>query len=137
MNSTPPLILVIEDNPDNMKLMSWALEDAGYAFEGAGTAEDGLKALARRDFAIVLMDISLPGIDGKEATRRIRADGRLAGLPVVAVTAHAVAGELEAILASGVTALVTKPIDEDQLLAVIRDCLMAEVAHAGQDSGCR
>ena len=82
-------ILVVEDNPDNMKLMAWALEDAGYRFEGVGTAEDGLKALERRRFALVLMDVSLPGMDGKEATRRIRADARFAALPVVAVTAHA------------------------------------------------
>ena len=110
-----------------MKLMAWALEDAGYRFEGVGTAEDGLKALERRRFALVLMDVSLPGMDGKEATRRIRADARFAALPVVAVTAHAVTGEREAILGCGVSGLVTKPIDEDLLLDVIRDSLAAEV----------
>ena len=126
MNPTAT-ILVVEDNPDNMKLMAWALEDAGYAFEPAATAEEGLSALAERPFDLVLMDISLPGMDGKEATRRIRGDARLVGLPVIAVTAHAVTGEREAILASGVNALVTKPIDEERLLAVISDCLAAEV----------
>ncbi len=124
---TGPTILVVEDNPDYLKLMAWALEDAGYRFESVVTAEAALAALAGRRFDLVLMDISLPGMDGKEATRRIRADGRHAGLPVVAVTAHAGAGEREAILDSGVCALLTKPIDEDRLLAVIRDCLAAEV----------
>ena len=123
-------ILVVEDNPDNMKLMAWALEDAGYEFDCVCTAEEGLEALASGTFELVLMDISLPGMDGKEATRRIRADARLADLPVVAVTAHAVTGEREAILDCGVTALVTKPIDEELLLRVIRECLAEKVSHA-------
>ena len=124
-----PMILVVEDNPDNMKLFAWMLEDEGYEFEAAGTAEAGLDALAHRDFDLVLMDISLPGMDGMEATRRIRADSRLAGLPVIAVTAHAIKGEDEAILASGVSALVTKPIDEALLLDTIKDLLRPGVAH--------
>jgi two-component system, cell cycle response regulator DivK len=116
-------ILVVEDNADNRKLFEWLLEDEGYAFECVESAEEGLAALAARPFGLVLMDVSLPGMDGKEATRRIRSDPRLAGLPVLAVTAHAVKGEAEAILASGVTALVTKPIDEARLLEAIRAAL--------------
>jgi CheY-like chemotaxis protein len=112
-------ILVVEDNPDNMKLFAWALEDGGFEFQGVGSGEEALQAVARRPFDLVLMDISLPGIDGKEATRRIKDQERFAGLPVIAVTAHAVKGEAEAILASGVSALVTKPIDEDELLRTI------------------
>jgi CheY-like chemotaxis protein len=116
-------ILVVEDNADNRKLFEWLLEDEGYAFECVPTAEEGLEALDVRPFSLVLMDVSLPGMDGKEATRRIRANPRLAGLPVLAVTAHAVKGEAEAILASGVTGLVTKPIDEARLLDAIRGAL--------------
>jgi CheY-like chemotaxis protein len=116
-------ILVVEDNADNMKLFAWTLEDEGYAFDGVGSGEEALEALARTPYDAVLMDISLPGIDGKEATRRIRSQPRWAGLPVIAVTAHAIKGEDAAILASGVTALVTKPIDEDELLRTLRTCL--------------
>ena len=116
-------ILVVEDNPDNMKLFAWFLEDEGYAFVGVGSAEEALAALGRRPFDLVLMDVALPGMDGKEATRRLRAQPPFAGLPVIAVTAHAVQGEGEAILASGVSALVTKPIDEAELLRTIRSCL--------------
>ena len=65
-------ILVVEDNPDNMKLFAWTLEDQGYAFEGVGSAEEALLALEKRPFDLVLMDISLPGMDGTEATRRLR-----------------------------------------------------------------
>ena len=120
MNST---ILIVEDNPDNMRLFAWTLEDEGFTFEGVGSAEEALQVLEKRAFDLVLMDISLPGMNGKEATRRIRANPRLARLPVIAVTAHAIKGEDEAILASGVDALVTKPIDEALLLRTIRSSL--------------
>jgi two-component system, cell cycle response regulator DivK len=120
MNGT---ILVVEDNPDNMRLFAWTLEDYGYAFHGVGSAEEALPLLEQQPFDLVLMDISLPGMDGKEATRRVRANPRLNGLPVIAVTAHAIKGEDTAILASGVDALITKPIDEAMLLRTIQSLL--------------
>ena len=133
-------VLVVEDNADNMKLVTWALEDAGYQVEGVGSAEEALARLEHSPCDVVLMDISLPGMDGKEATRRLRGDPRFATLPIIAVSAHAVTGEKEAILASGVSELVTKPIDEEHLLRTIRAYLdppagsrchngPAEVAH--------
>lgn len=124
-----PTILVVEDNSDNMKLFAWTLEYEGLPFEGVGTAEEALAALERRRFDLVLMDISLPGMDGKEATRRLRAHPRFARLPIIAVTAHAVRGEVEAILAAGISALVTKPIDEAVLMQTIRRCLPGDLAH--------
>lgn len=123
-------VLVVEDNPDNMKLFAWTLEDGGFTFEGVGSGEQALEALARRSFDLVLMDVSLPGIDGKETTRRIKAQEPFARLPVIAVTAHAVKGEVEAILAAGVTSLVTKPIDEEELLRAIRTAICWEAEHA-------
>jgi two-component system, cell cycle response regulator DivK len=124
-------ILVVEDNPDNMRLFAWTLEDEGYCWEGTDSAEEALELLAHKTFDLVLMDISLPVMDGKEATRRIRADPRLKGLPVIAVTAHAIKGEDEAIRGSGVDAIVTKPIDESLLLETIRLFLArTEVSHA-------
>lgn len=116
--------LVVEDNPDNMKLITWILEDEGYAFDTATTAEDGLDLIEATDYDIVLMDISLPGISGEDATRRLRADPRHATLPIIAVTAHAIRGEEESILASGVDALVTKPIDEAELVRVMKRLLL-------------
>jgi CheY-like chemotaxis protein len=123
MSATQIPILVVEDNPDNMKLVSWALEDAGYASACFGSAEEGLAALRTGPFSMVLMDINLPGMDGKDATRCIRSDTRTAGLPVIAMTAHAVRGETDLIWRSGVSALVTKPLDEAELLGVIRSFL--------------
>jgi len=116
-------ILVVEDNPDNMKLVNWILEDEGYAVMGVYTAEDCLAVLENESFDLILMDISLPGIDGKEATRRLRKDPRFQQLPIIALTAHAIKGEDDAIRASGVTDLITKPIDEDQLLRRLEEIL--------------
>jgi len=96
-------ILVVEDNPDNRKLVTWILEDEGYSVTCTPTAEEGLEALEQRVFDIVLMDISLPGMDGKEATRQIRQNPKWQALPVIALTAHAIKGEHESIMASGVT----------------------------------
>lgn len=116
-------ILVVEDNPDNMKLVTWILEDEHYAVTGVSCAEDCLTKVADEEFDVILMDISLPGIDGKEATRRLRAQERFQHLPIIALTAHAIKGEDEEILASGVTDLITKPLDEEVLLDRLRQLL--------------
>lgn len=109
-------ILVIEDNPDNRQLVTWILEDEGYNLVCAETAELGLEALEQQVFDLILMDISLPGMDGKECTRQIRAQEKYKDLPIIALTAHAIKGEHEAIMESGVNDLITKPLDEDHLL---------------------
>ncbi len=116
-------ILTIEDNPDNMKLFQWILEDEGYEFTGVGSAEQGLKLLEESLFDLIVMDISLPGMDGKEATRRLRSDPRFCNLPIVAATAHAIKEEESAIRSSGVSALVTKPLDEQLFLDTIESLL--------------
>ncbi len=114
-------VLVVEDNPDNMKLVTWILEDENYQVIGVGNGEDCLKRVEQESFDIILMDISLPGMDGKEVTRRLRAQERFADLPIIALTAHAIKGEDEDIRASGVTDLITKPLDEEKLLARIAE----------------
>ena len=116
-------ILVVEDNPDNMKLVTWILEDEEYSVTGVNCAEECLARVENEEFDVILMDISLPGIDGKEATRRLRAQERFQSLPIIALTAHAIKGEDEEILASGVTDLITKPLDEEVLLERLRKLL--------------
>ena len=116
-------ILVVEDNPDNMTLVTWILEDEDYEVHGAQTGELGIEMAESEHFDIILMDISLPGIDGKEATRHLRAQDRFKTLPIIALTAHAIKGEDQAILDSGVTDLLTKPLDEELLLKRISELL--------------
>ena len=112
-------IAVVEDNPDNRLLVRAILEEL-YEVEEYANGPDALAGLATSRPDLVLLDISLPGMDGVEVLRRVRADARLAALPVVALTAHAMAGDREKFLAAGFDEYVTKPIvDEDVLLDTI------------------
>jgi len=114
---------VIEDNPDNRLLLQALLTDEYDIDE----YEDGPSALAKLAAApptLVLLDISLPGMDGSEVLRRIRGTPELAALPVIALTAHAMSGDRERFLAEGFNGYVTKPIvDEDLLFTAIRALL--------------
>lgn len=116
-------LAVIEDNPDNRLLVQAMLEDF-YDLSEYGNGIEALAGLARERPDLVLLDISLPEMDGNEVLRRIRADAGLKGLPVIALTAHAMAGDKEKFLAAGFDGYVTKPIvDEAVLLDAIKACL--------------
>ena len=118
-------IAVVEDNADNRLLLGALLGELYQIVE----YEDGIGALAgllRHRPDLVLLDISLPGMDGSEVLRRIRAEPSLRGLPVVALTAHAMAGDRERYLNQGFDHYVAKPImDERDLLGVIERLLRA------------
>ncbi|WP_053981341.1 response regulator [Marinagarivorans algicola] len=120
-------ILMIEDNADNADLATWMLEDAGYCVTTAQTAEEGLALLDKNPYKLVLMDISLPGMDGKQAIQLIRANEQQKHLPVIALTAHAILNERDAILASGADCIVTKPIDESLLLSRLEEMIAQAV----------
>lgn len=120
-------VLIVEDNADNRKLIAWVLGDIGYEWSEAETAEQGLAPLGKEHFDIVLMDISLPGIDGLEATRRIRKNPEWSDLPIIAVTAHAIKGEDAKIFDAGVSALVTKPVNEVLLVQRMKELLKAKL----------
>jgi CheY-like chemotaxis protein len=126
----PAHILVVEDNPDNRKLVVRLLAQEGFHGEAVESAEEAFVRLEEQRFDLVLMDVRLPRMDGKEATQRLRQDPRFASLPIIAVSAHVVGKQYEEILASGVSALVTKPIDTEELLRTIRRFL-PEGATAG------
>lgn len=116
-------IAVVEDNPDNRLLVRVILESLYEIteYEDGFAALDGLGA---QPPDLVLLDVSLPGMDGSEVLNRIRADARLRSLPVIALTAHAMAGDREKFLAQGFDDYVTKPIvDENLLLDAIRNAL--------------
>lgn len=112
-------IALVEDNADNRLLVQAILEDS-YQVEEYESGAAALAGLGRARPDLVLLDISLPGMDGIEVLREIRAAPSLAGLPVVALTAHAMAGDREKYLGLGFDDYVTKPIvDESVLLAAI------------------
>jgi signal transduction histidine kinase len=117
-------LLLVEDNEINRQIATELLRDAGAAVEQAHNGIQALQMLAQvppDHFDLVLMDVQMPEMDGLEATRRIRADVRLLGLPVVAMTAHAMVRERERCLQAGMDDHVSKPIDPDTFLdAVLR-----------------
>ncbi len=114
-----PVILVVEDNPLNLKLVRDVLEFAGYEVMDAGTGEEGLQVAGRRRPDLVLMDLQLPGIDGTETLRRLRADILDAQVPVVAVTALAMAEDRAAAADAGFDGYVEKPISVRSLPGLV------------------
>lgn len=116
-------ILVVEDNPKNLKLVRDVLEYWGYEVIEAATGEDGVRLVAEASPDLVLMDLQLPGIDGAEALRQIRAGDQNPHVPVVAVTAFAMNEDRERAFASGFTGYVEKPISVRGLPQQVSDFL--------------
>ena len=113
-------ILVVEDNPANMKLAVLLLSSAGYQLLQASDAETGL-ALARAELPdLILMDVQLPGMDGLSATRRLKQDAATRGIKVLAVTGLAMKGDREKILEAGCDGYLAKPIAREALLDAVK-----------------
>jgi two-component system cell cycle response regulator DivK len=112
-------ILIVDDSPVNLKLARLVLEGEGYVVRTANDAEEALRMLESFTPRLVLMDIQLPGIDGLELTRLLKADPGRASIIVVALTAYAMKGDEEKALAAGCDGYVTKPIDVDGLPRLI------------------
>lgn len=112
-------ILLVEDNEMNRDMLSRRLIRKGHEVLIAVDGEQGVAMAASESPDIVLMDMSLPVLDGWEATRRIKADAALAGLPVIALTAHAMAGDRDRAMAAGCDDYDTKPVDLARLLGKI------------------
>ena len=112
-------VLVVEDNEMNFELVADLLEANGFIVQQARTAEEGLR-LAREDSPdLVLMDFSLPGMDGLCATRVLKADPRTGHLPVIAITAHAMKGDEKIARSAGCDGYLTKPIDTRTFIATV------------------
>jgi two-component system cell cycle response regulator DivK len=117
------LILVVEDNDKNRKLVRDVLTAKGYRIVEAETGEDGVRLAGEQSPALVLMDIQLPGINGIEALRQLRAAPATAGIPVIAVTASAMTQDRQKILAAGFDAYQSKPISIRPFLDLVREVL--------------
>ena len=116
-------ILLVEDNEMNRDMLSRRLVRRGYEVVIAVDGEQGV-AMARSEApALILMDMSLPGLDGWEATRRIKAAPETTRIPVIALTAHAMSGDREKAVAAGCDDFDTKPVDLDRLLQKIETLL--------------
>ena len=113
-------ILVVEDQEDNRQIIRDMLTFTDYEIIEAESGEQALEAVSKQRPDLILMDIQLPGIDGYEVTRRIKADPALRSIPIIAVTSYALSGEEQKARASGCDAYVPKPYSPRQLLAKIR-----------------
>jgi len=112
-------ILLVEDNELNRDMLSRRLVRRGFEVLLAVDGEQALQAAGRSQPALILMDMSLPGMDGWEATRRLKSNPSTASIPVIALTAHAMASDRDSALAAGCDDFDTKPIEFDRLLAKI------------------
>ena len=108
-------ILVIEDNPINMELVTDVLHLAGYAVFQAVDAEQGIALAKAAKPAVILMDLSLPGLDGLAATKLLKLDPETEGIPVVALTANAMKGDMEKAIEAGCDGYLTKPVRTSEL----------------------
>jgi len=122
LSSRAPRLLCVDDNPANLLLVQTLLEDMGAKVLAVDSGYAAVQAVQKEAFDLVLMDVQMPGMDGRQATEAIRAwenERQSSSLPIVALTAHAMANEKRALLQSGMDDYLTKPISERQLAQVV------------------
>ncbi len=112
-------ILVVDDNLDNQELTRILLEYEGWEVRVAGDAQTALDTLATYHPSLILMDVQMPGMDGLELTRRLRADGAFEDVRIVALTAYAMRGDEENARAAGCDGYISKPIDTREFASVV------------------
>jgi two-component system cell cycle response regulator DivK len=113
-------ILAIEDHAENRRILGYLLASAGFEMMEAVTGEEGVAAAEKEQPDLIIMDIQLPGLDGYEATRRIKANPALRHIPIIVVTSYALSGDDVKAFEAGCDAYVTKPFVPRELLAKIR-----------------
>jgi len=126
-------VLIAEDNPVNRELLRELLELRGYTVLEACDGQEALRLIEHAQPELMLLDISMPGMDGFAVVRRIRENPRMAELPVVAVTAYAMRGDQERILSAGFDGYLSKPINPSSLVRELDRLLNRGVQSANQD----
>jgi CheY-like chemotaxis protein len=121
-------ILVVDDNPANLKLLSYVLVNQGYELRTAADADEALAVLQGFRPRLILLDLQLPGMDGWELARRLKADPAQRGALIVAVTASAMKGDEEKAIEAGCDGYVTKPIDTRTLPKLVASYLASTPA---------
>lgn len=120
---TRALILIVEDNPKNLKLIRDVLQFRGYQTLEANSAEAGIELARAHQPELILMDVLLPGLDGCEAMKILKADVSTRQIPVIAVTSFAMKGDRENLLSSGFNGYISKPIDIKEFPTVVEGYL--------------
>jgi CheY-like chemotaxis protein len=129
-----PKVLLVEDNEESRDGLSRHLRRRGYEVLIAVDGRQGVDVARTEGPDLILMDMSLPVVDGWEATRQLKTDPRTQGIPVIALTAHAMAGDREKALEAGCDEYDTKPVEFARLLAKIQS-LLGKGSGAGQEEG--
>ena len=117
------LILIIEDNPRDLKLVREVLQASGFQTLEATTGEAGIELARERGPALILMDIHLPQMSGREAAKILKGDAKTEHIPIVALTASAMKGDREALLAEGFDGYIAKPINIKEIAEIVRSYL--------------
>jgi two-component system, cell cycle response regulator DivK len=133
--SDRPRVLLVDDYPDAREMYTEYLQYSGFDVVEAGNGIEALQRAVDATPDIILMDLSLPVMDGWEATRRLKADQRTASIPVVALTGHALAGISEGAKKAGCDAFVTKPCLPEDLVKEIRKILAGSSSSSTKKSG--
>jgi two-component system cell cycle response regulator DivK len=123
----PKKILIVEDNPTNMRLIGMVLRSKGYKLLGANDGEEALAVAIKGRPDLIVMDIQLPKMDGLEVTRRLRQTPEFKQTPIIALTASAMDGDREKIIAAGCDEYISKPVNTRQFPQ-----LVAEMLHEGK-----
>jgi two-component system cell cycle response regulator DivK len=123
---TKGLVLIVEDNEKNLKLVRDLLQYSGYKTIESVNAEDGIKLALEQQPALVLMDIQLPGMNGIDALAQLRSNPETANIPVIAVTASAMTDDKQQIMAAGFNGYLRKPLDLDEFIEAVNDIVKPE-----------
>ena len=116
-------ILLVEDNPVNRRLAEFLLRSQGYQVRAATNAQEAFDTIKAERPDLILMDVQLPGMDGLEATKKLKEEPTTRDIPVVAVTSYAMKGDREKALAAGCAGYITKPIDKDTFVREVATVL--------------
>ncbi|HYW10262.1 MAG TPA: response regulator [Longimicrobium sp.] len=118
-----PIILLVEDNPDNRAIYGTILRHFGFEVAEAETGEDGVRMAREISPALILMDVAMPGMDGWEATRILKGDPETAGIPVIALTAHAMSEDRRRAEEVGCDGYLSKPVEPRRVVAEVERLL--------------
>src|SRR5438477_2498633 len=123
----PAHILIVEDNPENLALMTYLLEAFGHTVLKAMDGEEGVQLAAREKPDLILCDLQLPKLDGFEVADRIRKSPQLSHIPLVAVTAYAMRGDHDRVLAAGFKGYISKPIVPEEFVSQTEEFIRADL----------